>query len=269
MAPTARRLRLLGAGVLMTTAAATLVAKWTHAKSHLSERHSYLGPAVQQLSDRVPPPPTGAAVVEADRKVFRATRALQGSQRWKRAADDTHQSTRWLLSDFSCASGLSLTPERAPHLASLLANAGADSADVASFAKARFKRARPYVLDRGPTCAATRGLGDFHDYPSGHSSRAYTWALVLAELLPDRRQQLSARAQAYADSRVVCGFHSPTGAGAGKAVAMLTLTSLKRNPRFEADLQLASQELAALKQHGETPSARQCQAEQPMPSRPE
>jgi acid phosphatase (class A) len=257
----AKRKQALVGGALFIAAAVTLLAEWTHARDAAPQHHSYLGSAVGQLGDQLPPPPREPAVVEADRRAFKATRALQGSARWTQAVHDTDQSDPALLSDFSCASGLELTRERAPHLASLLANAGADSAHVASRAKARFRRARPYVLDQGPTCAATQGLGDFHDYPSGHSSRGWAWALVLAELLPDRRQQLSERAKAYADSRVVCGVHSPTGASAGRAVAVLTVDSLMRNPRFRADMQQARHELAALKQRGQVPSAHQCRSD--------
>ena len=257
----AKRKQALGGGALLIAATVTLLAEWTHARDAAAQHHSYLGSAVDQLGDRVPPPPPGPAVVESDRRMFRATRALQGSSRWRKAAEDADQSTPSLLRDFRCAAGINLTPEQAPHLATLLAIAGADAANVASRAKHRFIRARPYMVDQGPTCGPTRSLGDFHDYPSGHSSRGWTWGLILAKLLPERRRQLSERAKAYADSRVVCGFHSPTGASAGRAVAVLTVDSLMRNPRFRADMQQASHELAALKQRGQVLAASQCPSE--------
>jgi acid phosphatase (class A) len=263
-----RRSWLLGAGALLVAAGATLVAELSHAQHSVTQHHGYLGATVRQLGDRIPPPPAGPAVVEADRRVFRATRALQGSSRWKQAANDRYRSAPSLLKDFSCASGLNLTPERTPHLASLLDNAGADGAHVAARAKPRFKRPRPYTLDEGPTCLPTKGFEDFHDYPSAHSARGWTWGLILAELLPDRRRQLLSRAQAYADSRVVCGFHSPTGAEGGRTVAVLTFNALMRNPRFKADMQQASTDLTALKQHGQVPPARQCRAEQRMKDTP-
>ena len=260
----AKGTRVLGVAGLLIAGGATLAAEWTQAKSPVTKHHSYLRAAVEHLGDRVPPPPQGTAVVEADRRVFRSTRALQGSRRWNQAASDADQSTRSLLKDFSCASGLELAPESAPRLASFLADAGADGAHIAKRAKSKFRRARPYVLDPGPTCRSTRGLGDFHDYPSGHSTRGWTWGLILAELLPDRRQQLASRANAYAESRVVCGFHSPTGAKVGRPVAVLTVNSLMHSPRFRADMQQASRELVALKRHGQMPPPRQCAAERLM-----
>ena len=258
---------LVGSGVAVAVAI-TVAAGWTHAKSAPDHRHTYLGPAISQLAQRVPPPPPGAAVIEADRQVFRTTRALQGSARWIEAVNDVDQSPPALLEDFSCAAGLNLTPEVAPHLTSLLSDAGADAAHISSRAKEKFRRNRPYVLDQGPTCGPTGSLGDFHDYPSGHTARGWTWGLVLAALLPDRRKQLTARAQAYADSRVVCGFHSPTGVGAGRTVAMLTVNSLMRDPSFRADMKQASNELAALKQRAHAPSERQCQSELTLATKP-
>jgi acid phosphatase (class A) len=257
-----------GAGVLVVAGAATLAAQWTQAKAPDAEHFTYLGGTAAQLAAGVPSPPRAPNVVLADRQVFRSTRRLQGSARWKLAAEDANQAAPALLKDFSCSSGLNLSAAQAPHLASLLADAGADAAHVASRAKSRFGRRRPYVLDPGPTCRPTRGLGDFHDYPSGHSTRGWTWGLILAELLPDRRQFLMSRAQAYADSRVVCGFHTPTGAAAGRGVATLAVVALKRDPRFRAELKQASNELAALKQQGDAPPAGQCRSEQAMLQRP-
>jgi acid phosphatase (class A) len=181
---------------------------------------------------------------------------------------DIDQSVPSLLRDFSCASGLDLTTERTPHLASVLANAGYDGVQIAARAKSRFKRQRPYELDEGPTCLPTKGWREARDYPSGHAARAWTWGLVLAALLPDRRQQLISRAQAYADSRVICGFHSPTGANGGRTVAVLAVNSLMRDRRFRADMQQAAKEVAALKLQGQVPAANQCRSEPAMVSRP-
>ena len=257
----ARRIQVVAVTAMLIVCVVMLAAEWTHAKGRIEQHHSYLEASVTQLGDRVAPPPLLNAVVEADRRVFRATRSLQGTARWEQAVRDVDQSAPSLLKAFSCPSGLNLTAERAPHLAALLDVAGADGAEVSSRAKTRFRRARPYILDQGPTCAATQSLRDLHDYPSGHSSRGWTWALILAKMLPARREHLLARANAYAESRVICGFHSPTGAGAGRAVAALTVNSLMRNRHFRADLQRAAKELAALKLQRQVPPARQCQSE--------
>lgn len=263
-----RRFHVVVAGVLAIGGAATVAVEWTHARNARGEHRGYLGPRTAQLAARVPPPSNEPAVLDADRRAFVATRALQGSWRWEQAARDADQSADALLDTFSCAAGVELTPDRAPHLAALLADAGADSAHVASRAKNVFLRPRPYTLYAGPTCVSPDNLGANHDYPSGHAARAWTWGFILAELLPERRAQLLSRAQAYGESRVVCGFHSPTGVSAGRGVAVITVRSLMADARFQADLRAASKELAALRQHGQSPPARQCRSEAALAGRP-
>lgn len=225
------------------------------------ENRSYLGSALRQLVARVPPPPAGTAVVEADERAFRATRALNGSLRWKLAARDANHSTKSLMMAFSCAAGVQLSADGAPQLAALLTVSGADAARVASHAKARFPRERPFALYGGQTCLSPEHLGVNRDYPSGHSARGWTWGLVLAQLIPNRREELTSRAKAYAESRVICGFHSPSGAEGGRAVAMLTVDTLMRNSRFRTDMQRASKELLAIKEQGQHPPVGQCRPE--------
>ena len=260
-------LHFLGAGALLIAVAATAIG-WGHARSPRNGNGTYIGTQIGHLAARVPPPPGGAGVAAADRQAFATTRALQGTWRWHQAARDANQSPRALLGTFSCAAGVELTAGRAPHLAALLNTAGEDSSHVASRAKSTFMRARPYTLYAGPTCPRPDGLGAKHDYPSGHAARGWTWALILAELLPDRRAPLMSRAKAYGESRVVCGFHTPTGVEAGRRVAMLTVPALMADPAFKDDLRKASTELAALRQGGQAPPERQCRSETALSQTP-
>ena len=98
-----KRSQFLGGSVLLVAVTVTVAAGWTHAKSARDQRRTYLGAAVSQLVKQVPPPPAGPAVIEADRQMFRTTRALRGSPRWNRATQDIEQSVPALLKGFSCA----------------------------------------------------------------------------------------------------------------------------------------------------------------------
>ena len=261
--PSRRHVLLTGLGVgacaLLAAGGVTLATGWPQSKAPAEQERSYVGPAVQQIADRVPPPPE--RMMDEDYRAFLKTRELRGTWRWRIAAADAKKSPKALLRAFSCAAGVELMPERAPHLTLLLATAGSDSAKVASKAKSKFPRERPYTLYEGPTCLSPDGLGPDRDYPSGHAARGWTWGLILAELLPDQQSQLLSRAEAYGESRVICGFHSRTGVEAGRNVAMLTVKSMMDDPRFRADLKKASQELAQLRKHGRLPPARLCRAE--------
>lgn len=222
---------------------------------------SYLNASPMELAALVPPPPQDAAVEESDRKAFEKTRSLEGSKRWQMAETDKKLSPKSLMKAFSCASGVALSPRRAPQLMSLIRVAEADATRVAVQTKKRFPRTRPFVLYKGPTCTGRDDINESADYPSGHSVRGWTFALIMANLMPDRRDELRTRAEAYAESRVICGFHSPTGVEGGRKVAVITFNAMLQNPAFRDKMRQTAQELSRLRQQGQSPPPAQCASE--------
>jgi len=69
--------------------------------------------------------------------------------------------------------------------------------------------------------------------------------LLLAEMLPERANELLARGRDYGDSRVVCAEHFPSDVDAGRLVGAAVLAAAKADPRFEADFAAARSELRA------------------------
>ncbi|NYI24249.1 acid phosphatase [Sphingobium indicum] len=209
---------------------------------------TYLPATPFSIIDVIPPAPVvGDPRYEADRAIFLKTRALQNSDRWRLATRDVSEKPGDLLRDFSCAAGLSLTPEKAPRLTALLVAAAADTARVNNEAKNRFQRARPFKIDAGPICQPAAEVTNSYDYPSGHTTRGWTWATLLAQLLPERAVPILARGRAYGESRVVCGVHNASAVETGRLSASVTLTVMQRNPRFQADMRAALRELDLLK----------------------
>lgn len=186
----------------------------------------------------------------ADRAIFNATRALQGSPRWAMATNDVKLAPADLFRDFSCALGMTLTPEAAPRTAALIRRAGFDTARQTGIAKTFYKRQRPFLIDRGPICQPAAEVADSYDYPSGHTTAGWTVATILAEIAPDRATALLARGRAFGESRVVCGVHNASAVEAGRLSASSTLTAMQDDPAFTADLAAARQEIAALRQAG-------------------
>lgn len=225
------------------------------------ENGTYLGSLTEKLSLRVLPPPQGEAADQIDRLAFENTRSLKGSARWTMASNDQKTSTKSLLTSFSCAAGIELDRDQLPQLSSLLKMAGTDAVRVASGAKRKYRRARPYVDFGGATCDTSAELKEEGDYPSGHSARGWTVALILAELIPERTEQLRERAKQYAESRMICGFHSKSGIEGGQSVAVLAFAALKDNETFQNDLRRAAEELAAYKRLAQSPPAEVCRWE--------
>lgn len=212
-----------------------------------------------------PAPRAGDPRYETDRKIFKATRRMIGSDRWKMATLDAETGTQALLRDFSCSVGIRLTEQNSPNLVHLLQRAGADTGRQSSRAKEVFQRHRPFTIDRGQICQPQSELYDekaqrmSYDYPSGHATRGWTWALVLTAVAPDRSQQILERGRAYGDSRFICGAHNESAVEAGMVSASATMAVVSTKASYQADLAAARTELQALRLNGE--KAEGCDAE--------
>jgi acid phosphatase (class A) len=227
----------------------------------------YLAPDELDITAVIEPAPRpGDPRYETDRDIFRDTRRLVGSERYELATRDAEIRPPAMLSNFSCAVGVTLTPENSPKLMAVVQRASIDTSSRAGRAKEVYKRERPYVIDQGPTCQAPEELFDrrnnraSYDYPSGHSTWGWTWATVLAGAAPDRAQAILARGRAYADSRFVCGVHNESAVEAGMMTAAATMALVQAKPEYQADLAAAREELTALRQSG-APAPEHCDAE--------
>ena len=205
-----------------------------------------------------PAPVKGQARYDADRKIFRETRRFFGSFRWGMAVNDVNLSTPDMLRDFRCSTGLYLSPDTVPHLAHLMERVNADTSLVSGVAKDYYKRLRPYRLDHGAVCQPLSELGDSYDYPSGHTTRGWTLAKLLAELIPGRASAILARGRAFGESRIVCGAHNASAVEAGRMTAEAVLAAEPGSSEFQADFQTAKQELDALRHNAELPPPRDC-----------
>jgi acid phosphatase (class A) len=208
-----------------------------------------------------PAPLAGSDRYEMDRRVFHDTRFYENTPRWALAVNDYETDMAHMMADFSCATDIVLTSETAPALARLMTRAGNDTSAETSMAKQHFKRLRPFLIDQGPICQPAGEVENTYDYPSGHTTRGWTWAILLAELMPDRAGEILARGRAFGQSRIVCGVHNASAVEAGRISASATLAVMHGSPAFQADMIAARQELMTLAATGEKPDAGQCRAE--------
>jgi acid phosphatase (class A) len=208
-----------------------------------------------------PAPVPGDTRYETDRQVFKDTRAWQGSARWRMASDDAPLASADLLRDFSCSVDVELTTANAPKLMLVAQRATRDTGRQMGLAKDHFQRKRPFWIDEGEICRPRSELGDTYDYPSGHATAGWTWALVLAQAAPDRATQILARGRAIGESRVVCGVHNASAVEGGRYTADAVMTLISVTPEYQADLDAARAELAALRKSGTKTDAAKCAEE--------
>lgn len=228
----------------------------------------YLAPGSFDLVGVLPAAPRkGDARYVADRAIFKQTRALKGTPRWVLATNDVSYRQSDVMRDFSCAAGVALTPDNAPRTAALLTRLGRDLSAASRSSKDYFKRERPFLIDRGPTCQPPAELVGSYDYPSGHAMFGWAEASVLAELIPDRATALLARGRAYGESRIVCGVHNASAVEAGRTGAAATLAAVSASVAFQAEMAGAREELAALRASAPVQGG-QCEAEMKLVAQP-
>lgn len=232
----------------MTRSIPLLMALAVSAATLAQARSGYLPAGTIDIVRVLPPAPLrGEARYEADRQIFKATRRLIGTPRWDLATADVDYTPAYMGKAFSCALGVSLTPDTAPKTFAMIAKAAVDTNTQSGAAKDYFKRARPYLIDHGRTCQPPVELNTSFDYPSGHTTLGWTWGTILTQLAPDRATPIMARARAYGESRLVCGVHNLSAVEGGRLTASTVLAAVNAQPAFQADLAAARTEVTMLR----------------------
>lgn len=212
----------------------------------------------------VPPPPrAGTAAHEADVEAHRAMRGLRETPRWGLARADANVQFPPAASTFSCALGVPITQAHMPQLYELLQRTLIDAGQSTLRAKDAYARARPSTVYDEPICvpgdaAALRRSGS---YPSGHAAAGWAWALILAELAPERSGPILRRGYEFGLSRAVCGVHWLSDIDAGRTVGAAAVARLHADAEFRAQLERARAEIARAMRTPVGGPAPSCQAE--------
>ena len=96
--------------------------------------------------------------------------------------------------------------------------------------------------------AANKQASDYlahSSYPSGHATFATVCAIVLADMVPEKRTQLFARSRDFAHGRLVVGAHFPTDVEAGRILGTVAAQLLMQNASFQRDFARARASLRA------------------------
>ena len=123
-----------------------------------------------------------------------------------------------VLGAYATAAGVSLDAVQYPKTIALIDKVGKDIKVVTDGLKVHFKRPRPYMTDTRVQPAIERETSP--SYPSGHATRGLVFAIVLAELAPERRELLLARGRLVGVDRVIGGVHYPSDIESGQRLAL-------------------------------------------------
>ncbi|MGD0656866.1 MAG: phosphatase PAP2 family protein [Syntrophorhabdales bacterium] len=227
-------------------------------------RAAYLSPeALPNGVEVLPPPPEpGSAAQALDEEMSRRALAQRNTPRWMLAIEDADLRFPKAVETFSCALDASVTEEDAPHLYLLMRRTSYDASLATGAAKSYYHRIRPFVANKEPMCTPDQeeSLMESGSYPSGHTTLGWMWALILAEIAPERIDAILSRGLAFGESRVVCNVHWESDVVAGRILGAGVVARLHADASFREDLEAAKAEFAAVRAKGLKPR-RDCAAE--------
>lgn len=217
----------------------------------VSDPHFQLAPGYlkqKDLPDSLqllgPPPEAGSQKLARDEEARQATIPLRGTARWELARLDADLAFPQPARNFSCAMGAPINEKTTPHTYALMRRVLTDAGLSTYGVKNKYQRTRPFVVHDEATCQPDQEPLLRHDgsYPSGHTAAGWAWALVLAEINPERENALLSRGLAFGQSRVICNAHWQSDVDAGRIMGAATVARLHADSAFLKDIRLARQE---------------------------
>jgi acid phosphatase (class A) len=189
----------------------------------------------------LPPPPALHSVEDvADRDMAYRIYSARTPEDFALAKADTKVG----LAGFASALGVAEPAKLYPKLNALLVEVEAETKGVVDAAKPHWGRLRPNVAEPARFSEPVEPEKTA-SYPSSHSTRGTIYALVLAQVFPDRRDAILAKGREYGWARVVGGVHTPLDIYTGRILAYELAQAFLRDPAFQQDLAAAEAEVAA------------------------
>lgn len=133
------------------------------------------------------------------------------------------------LGTYAAAAGVSLDAAHYPKTTALIDRVGKDIKVVTDGLKAHFRRPRPHLTDARVQPAIERETSP--SYPSGHATRGLAYAIVLADLAPERRELLLAQGRLVGVDRVIGGVHYPSDIESGQRLALRLVNQWLADPQ--------------------------------------
>ncbi len=189
-------------------------------------------PAYTNFLGIIPPPPTpGSPAEQAD---LDGVLAMQDHPT-RQELDHAEKTVSFTVFSFAEVLGPAFTPESYPETGKFFKRLEIIANDPKNFLKDTFRRERPYkAFPDVVKVLVTAEHG--YSYPSGHSTRAWLFALVLGDLQQVSRNALLASAMQVCNDRVIGGMHYPSDMMASRVLAEELHRILLKNPDFTRDL---------------------------------
>ncbi len=205
-----------------------------------AEEMPFLKAADVPLLELLPAPPAAnSAATQAEIAAFHAFEATRTDAQAQRAIADDEETVFRFLDGM----GIKLDPAKAPLTAKFFESIAATEGEVVDAAKKVWARPRPPVLDA--SIKPLIKLSKSGAYPSGHATLGMLFAITLAKMLPEKKEELFARALDYGHSRYVVGVHYLSDIEASKAAGAAIGNALLKNQAVLEAMEPVKAELRA------------------------
>ena len=184
------------------------------------------------------PPAKGSAVEQAEVAAVIAAQKAASPERIALGARDAAED---VFTMFTATLGEKFVPGNLPVASVFFSRVGDSEDETVDPAKKVFARARPWM-----TSTDVKVLGPSTksgSWPSGHTTRVTMEAIILAAMLPEKRDVIWARAAEYAESRVVIGMHYPLDLEVGRRAGTAMAAVMFADAAFRADFEKARAEV--------------------------
>jgi acid phosphatase (class A) len=229
----------------------------------------YLAPGAFDSVHLLPPPPAfDAAVQRQDIEGVIQAQHTASPERMKLAQEDAKVD----IARFAAVLAPNFSFDSAPGVVAFFRKVGTETRSPVNMAKDCWERKRPFVGDprvhppgsmqeetanrpgtplentaphdaASPCLPAEASAAYSYSYPSGHSTFGAMTAILLANMVPEKRSELFARGWDYGQSRVVGGVHFPTDVESGRIEATAMVALMMQNADFRTDFASAKMEL--------------------------
>jgi acid phosphatase (class A) len=235
-----RHLLFPGTLIMKTRLALLTLAAMLAAAPALAREPIFVGPAQSHGAEIIASPPAADSdATKAELAELHALEASRGQAQADQAIWDDLNETVFL---YRTVFGERFNEQTLPKLAAFAKRVRSDEGVNSDPAKQAFHRVRPYNLDKTlhPICK-TKTLDD--SYPSGHATSGYLLGLTLIEMVPEKHDEILARAETYAFDRLVCGVHYRSDLDASKRLAYTVHAIMTQNPLYREEMTEARAEL--------------------------
>ena len=192
-----------------------------------------------------PPPENESTAFLLDQEIARHYVAMEDGPRKEQAVKDAVLHFPEATEAFNVVLDINISAETTPLLYIILQRTLADAGLSTYTAKNHYMRERPFMLNDTPTCSpeSEEYLRKDGSYPSGHTAIGWAWALILAEVFPEKSNVILERGKEFGISRNVCNVHWHSDVVAGRTMGSATVARLHADEDFLVDLEAAKKEI--------------------------